>query len=183
LTATTSPSVAPSQKETIAFLAYWREQVSARDGLLRRGDVDALALRRILPNIWMYQRLDDGDYLCRLAGEAINRRWHGSIARRKLSEYCETSEYAVIRSRFDVVTARGLLAFGATRVHDGGWVVERIYGPLLDDDGRPRIILGCSAAIPWEAIQGSSGEALLIERMDFFDPISLAFATSEPAAT
>jgi hypothetical protein len=174
-----TPVISPSQPETDAFLAYWKEQVCVRGGLLGRRQIDATQLQRILPNVWLYERLEDGDYLCRLAGEEVHRRWQRSISRHRLSEFSGAREYAVIRARFDLVTGRSLLAFGTTRT-PGGWVVERLYGPVLDDADEPRLILGCSARIPWQALQIAAGDPMLIQRMDLFDPVSLAFVESAP---
>jgi len=173
VTANSLPSVSPSQKETAAFLAFWTDKVCPRPTLLRRSEIDPADFKAILPNVWIYERLRPGEYFCRLAGEETNVRWRQSMNRKLLTDFCSPQELTIIRERFDRVLDQGLLAFGAGKIREG-WMMERLYGPILGDDGERRLIMGCSTPVPWHIAQNLGDESLMIERMDYFDPFSLA---------
>jgi len=175
------PSVSPSQPETAKFLEFWRERVCRRGALPSREEVDPAEIKAILPNVWIYERLALGRYFCRVAGEEISLRWRLSLSRKLLSDISSAQEHAIIQARFEIVLGRRLLAFGASRVRDG-WVMERIYGPVLDGPGEPRLILGCSSPIPWQAAREVGRHPRVNDRMDFFDPISLVHVPVNPGS-
>src|SRR3546814_9815807 len=91
-------------------ISDWSSDVCSSDlhwAARRRGlmmpkqDIDAIALKSCLPNVWLHRyQPESDDFVCLLAGEQVNAAWGGSIANRPLSQIIRSEQYALTRHRY-----------------------------------------------------------------------------------
>ena len=117
-----------------------------------RRDIDPLELRRTLPRTWIYEREDNMDFRCRLAGEEINTAYGRPIQNRLARDVIGPKFDEVVRPRWDYALDRGALYHGFSKSSAAGPTIERLCVPLADKDGRPRFVFGvseyCDSAAP-----------------------------------
>src|SRR3546814_88815 len=69
--------------------------------MMPKQDIDAIALKSCLPNVWLHRyQPESDDFVCLLAGEQVNAAWGGSIANRPLSQIIRSEQYALTRHRY-----------------------------------------------------------------------------------
>lgn len=123
---------------------------SARDGQIvpAQASLDVSSIGDLLSNVWIY-RFDTAqdDFLCHLAGEAINLAWGRNIKGATLAQIVGAERHAAGLKRWKAVIATPRLQHG--RVFDT-WdgnnvcVAERLILPM-SGGGAPDRVLGYSA--------------------------------------
>lgn len=118
-----------------AWLAFRRGRV-----VPRKSDFDPLAVVKLMPFIWLY-RFDTelGDFICRLAGEEVNRAWHGSIKDKTLRQVVGEKDHLAVleRWRFIIETPAIHYGLGRERLSElQNWQAERLILPL---EGQERV--------------------------------------------
>lgn len=132
------------------FVQHWAEQRAANPGgwglIAPRSAIDPMALRACLPHLWIY-RWDTArqDFICTLAGEAVNQAWGFSIIGRTTYEVMGAGNGPLVRARYLAVL--GIPAIQCSRKpiepHDGIHKRStRIILPLCDGEGAPYGVLG-----------------------------------------
>ena len=129
------------------FVRWYRQLWRQRGGPPARQGADTLDIPELLPWIWMYERSKDGDYLCRFAGQRIDRRWQfESVQFLRLSEILPEDRFPKVVKRIELCIAHAGIAHGWTSDTDpaSGRRVERCFAPLTGQDGRTDTIIGVS---------------------------------------
>lgn len=136
----------PEDARLSELLAGWKKARKGRP-IPRRTDIDPADFPRTLLIVWIYEVQDDGDYVCRLAGEE-QRAVYGSLpVGRALSELVHPDAFPFIRRYYDAVRA-GKVAYSRDAVYlwsrDKIGRGERLILPLADADDRCRFVIGAT---------------------------------------
>lgn len=129
------------------FLGAWK---SARNGRLVpfRHEFDPLAAPSLLRFAWIY-RFDQevGDYVCQLAGEAINDTWGRRINSLTLLEIVGEHDHPVVTARWKKVLETPLVQYGSFSNSNPiilNFEAERLVLPMASRSGEIDTILGLS---------------------------------------
>lgn len=77
---------ASSGNDLKRFVAYWIEKAAGRP-FPSFADIDPIEIAWALPRLYLVRVIDGGaDFVYRLAGEEVNRRYGGSIAGKRIEE-------------------------------------------------------------------------------------------------
>jgi hypothetical protein len=124
---------------------YWREKAAGR-AMPSRADIDPIDIPKLLPDVMLIERLDNGRYRYRLIGTE-NARAHGINATgRFLDEVLPGPDYcAHVLALYDecVATRRALYSeclFFAPARHDPERHTKVLFMPLSPDDNRVNMI-------------------------------------------
>ncbi len=128
------------------YLTEWRTLCAAVPGILPgRRMLDPLRIPGLLSNVWIYRRLPDGGFVSQIVGESITTAWQVPTRHRRLEDIVPKGEDGVVAGRFNKALDERLLIHSlnqsAGRKH---MYAERIYAPMLDDDGFPNFLFGLS---------------------------------------
>jgi hypothetical protein len=135
------------------------------DGLVpARRDVDPAAIARLLPHVWMWEDTPErGDFVCRLAGEAIIRVFQRNPRGLTMAEWVPQPVADVARPRYRRVLDEPAICIASGTSYVAGdkhaWC-ERVITPLTNGSTEPRIVFGITA---WREAGYSAGP---IERED-----------------
>lgn len=129
-----------------AVFRHWNDARGAR-AMPARAEIDPHILGRALPSVWIYERDGDGEFTCRLAGEAINSAHKQSIMRRPAREIFGPDYDGAIRQRMNFVLDTPAVLFGSMSFPAENRSVARISLPLSDQAGRPTFTFGASEYI------------------------------------
>ena len=131
-----------------AFLRAW---MAARGSALvpSKSAFDPLEVPQLLSFIFLYRYEEEaGDFVCRLAGESVNKAWGHSIRGKSLREVVGAHDYPTIRSRWDRIVGDPLVHYGANRERlseQNIYRADRLLMPLYGDDtGRLDHVVGVS---------------------------------------
>jgi len=122
---------------------HWNDARGDR-AMPSRNDIDPYRLGRALPNVWLYERDEDGEFSCRLSGEQINRAHSQSIMKRPAREVLGPDYDYPIRQRMNFVLDTPAVLFASMAAPADGRSVTRISLPLCNSDGRPTFTFGAS---------------------------------------
>jgi hypothetical protein len=146
----TSPFAFQDPRIELLWL-HWR--ASLRPGRLpRREDIDPVALKDVLPVIWIY-RLDASgrDFYCALAGQEILKVWgRPGMIGAPISQLFGPAAYETLRARWLELLDRPAVMHGSAR-YSPHWAEapsprrpERLSLPLDGPDGRRYGVLGAT---------------------------------------
>lgn len=152
---TMSNSQPPEMAETAGghenlslLLAYWKDKRGERE-MPAREDIDPLDIPRLLPDIFLVDVLDDGDYRYRLVGGRIVERAGANYTGLKLSEISSRGSQPLLLEIYEHVLAtrqpcqRDLpYRMRFTRM-PGSYKV--LIAPLSTDGERVDMLLGITA--------------------------------------
>ena len=121
-------------------------QTSRRGSLVPlRRDIDPMAVPGLLANIYIYRYCrDSDDFVCRLAGEAINHAWGGSIKGASLKQIVGVERHPAAIMRWKAIVATPRFQYGRMdNVWDGSetCVAERLVLPI-SENGEANGVLG-----------------------------------------
>jgi hypothetical protein len=128
--------LAQADPRLIALLRVWQ---AARQGDLvpRRGRFDPFSVPKLMPNLWLYRYdAERGDFVCRLAGEDVNRAWGRPIRGLTLREIVGEADHAAILERWHGILETPLIHYGTDRERLTALSLhraERLLLPLADD--------------------------------------------------
>lgn len=101
------------------LLTCW--QACERDGCFTVGrDIPSRELARVLGNVALFQPLPPGDFLVRLAGEAMRRRYGRDVAGARLSELTDAARFPVESARWRAVLENAEPFIEEVRVMEDG---------------------------------------------------------------
>jgi len=137
-----------TQDASRAFVRNW---FAIRNGGLvpSRRDVDPAAIARLLPHVWMWEFAEDrGDFVCRLAGEAVIRVFQRNPRGLTMAEWVPPPVADIARPRYRRVIDDPAICIAAGTSYIAGdkraWC-ERVITPMSNGDGRPSIVFGITA--------------------------------------
>lgn len=122
----------------LRLLEVWK---AARGGKLApyKRDFDPSSVPRLLSAIWLY-RLDPAtdDFVCRLAGEDVNRSWGYSIAGNTARHILGDRDYKVVTDIWRKVIGTPLIHYGrGERLYENRmYTAERLVLPLIGDKSK-----------------------------------------------
>lgn len=129
----------------LVLLRHWAAQRKGA-AMPRRSDIDPLALRDYLPQVWIYRYKPDLDeFVCSLSGEAVNEAWGHSLIGKSLADIMPAGDAAVVRERYrQVITTPGiqLSARQIAPADRSAKQAVRLILPLADDAGGPYGVIG-----------------------------------------
>lgn len=129
----------------LSFLRHW---AAGRKGALvpSRDAIDPAAIRNCLPNIWRYRfDLEQDDFVCTLAGQAVNEAWGFSLIGRSLAEIMPSSQLAVVRERYRRVLSVPMIEVVAKPILPNAATMKltsRVILPLAGRGGQPSELIG-----------------------------------------
>ncbi|NQW09308.1 MAG: hypothetical protein HQ481_05410 [Alphaproteobacteria bacterium] len=155
------------------LLDHWSALRDRAGGALpARADLDAIAFPKAMAFMWVYQRVqNDGRtrHLCRLAGEDVRLRYSGMIAGKYLDEFIPADILPLVEAHYRLLLDEGGIGWSQGTIYlqsiERAGSGERILLPMLDDDGRPNVIVGASRYQPWELDDGTEPEPELPSRV------------------
>ena len=157
----------------IDLAAHWNA-ARGEHSLPAWGDIDAVALRRLLPFIWAW-RYDAArqTYIGRLAGEEVTAVVGVNVRNRAIEDCFSAAALPVIRARLDAVRVGPSVMYGNGTVyvrHGYTGSGERIILPLASDHQHADGVIG--ATYYRFAIKPATGEAIAFdpeeETIEFF---------------
>ena len=160
------------------FVDWYRDLWLRQGGLPPRVHADPLDIPELLPWVWMYQRTDDGDFLCRFAGQRIdNRLQRESLQFMRLSEVLPADRYQFVSRRINTCLEQAGIAYGWTSdpAPEAGRQVERCFAPLTGDGARTDTIIGITLYGADVDIETETPSPPFVNRLRLYDPQTLAF--------
>lgn len=146
----TPPIIENANLQTL--LDYWLGKV---DGLTppRRTDIDPLQIPRLLPHIWIQERVTGtDDFRCRLAGEDVKSNYPTKVVGRIFREVIGDDAWALVREQYLLaIGTPGVCHFrGPVYLHTirRGGMGERLAMPLRNDDGENTFVIGATIYTP-----------------------------------
>ncbi len=133
--------------DVLAMLEAWRE--ARGDALVPlKTDFDPLSVPRLLRTVWLYRyEPDEGDFVCRLAGEAVEDAWGGTMQGRPLRDIVGADKHPRSLARWRAVVETPLVQYAFHRdtvmPHQPS-VAERLVLPLAEAPGDVRYTIGIS---------------------------------------
>ena len=129
--------------KTDGLLAYWRG--ISRDSLVpARADLDPMAFRELLPQVFMLGRVAAGDYRYRLVGSAVDEL-HGTLKRgdAALPLWAE-DDRVQLKAVFEAVARRcePVVITALGEASPFSLTLEILFAPLAGKDGRVDRLLG-----------------------------------------
>jgi hypothetical protein len=141
----THPDVMPEHRLTEKhrrLLSYWKAKRGHRD-VPRRSDIDPCDLGPVLPNILLWDRVDN-DYRCRLAGTEVCHNMIGKLQGVLLSELpCPLMEQT--QREFDAARDGGLAILVERTLHWLGRPLvyyRHLLLPLVNDQDERHMLVG-----------------------------------------
>jgi len=126
-------------------------RLPSRNFVPDRKDFDPMTIIRILPIVSLLERTGPEDWVFRLVGTEIERRWGRKIAGIDFADIVSPEAAAVMRQelRHIVEWPCGSLTQRRVEFHSGRRAaIETLRLPLRAPDGRVVLILGCSGELP-----------------------------------
>lgn len=144
---------------TMAAPGCWPELVDARfRTLLRhwaerrvgpttpRSAIDPAVIRDCLPHVWLYKYLpEDNDFICTLAGEAVNEAWGRSLIGKRASVFMPPAMQARVPKLYRRMLDLPAIQVSRRRITPADGMAqsaERLIVPLAQDDGSPYGVFG-----------------------------------------
>lgn len=132
------------------FLRHWAQNRPLIDGklglVMPRGAVDPVAIRGCLANVWLFQYLpDEEDFLCTLAGEAVNLAWGQSLMGRRVSQFMSPAMLTHVPDLYRRMMTMPAIQVSRRQITPASGVeqsAERLIVPLADNAGRPWGVFG-----------------------------------------
>lgn len=157
-------------EQTRMFLDNWEAMVTATGAVPDWNQVDPARISAILPDVWLYEQLDDGaDYLCRLAGDEIIQKWGRKMMHRRFTEIVDPAVSGRMIGHLNTVIERHGIGVGLTpKPAEPGWYAERIYGPVRRGDAW--CTFGCSVYVVQRGIEEFQAD-LPVNRFYLFDAV------------
>lgn len=131
---------------------YWRTLRHSRTAPLR-SEVEPRAIKSVLRNLFILQRLSDDDYTFRLAGTGLCRQFGRELKNENFLSNWQRNEAASLRALFgSVTTDRTAAVLGATAAcsDDTQVALEYLFVPVRLDASREIRILGCCSRLDRE---------------------------------
>lgn len=169
--------------EAIRFASWYQDIWRSHNRMPQRDEVDPIGIPDLLNSIWIYEKQDDGEFLCRFAGEAIDRRWRkGSIQFQKLSVILPADRLTVVTRRIDICMTRGSIAHGWSLDPDPASRrrVERCFAPFARDDGTPMGIIGIALYGNAVTVTDRFEPPKLAVRFGLYDPVTFEKSGDAP---
>lgn len=119
----------------------------------RRSEIDPLDIPRLLPHIWIQERVPGSDdFRCRLAGEDVKSNYPINVVGRIFREIIGDKAWALVREQYLLVLETpGLCHFhGPVYLHTikRGGIGERLFMPLCNNEGENAYIVGATVYTP-----------------------------------
>lgn len=156
-----------------ALLAAWGK-LPRRGAVPDRHSFDPTAIPAILPVVSLIERRADDEWLLRLVGTEIERRWGKRLTGCNYLDLVSAAAVDATRAEFRAVVEQpcGSWSKRDLALRSGlSAVVETIRLPLRGGDGRVNLILSCSGEVSRE-YRSADSEALAIAAIaehQFFD--------------
>lgn len=116
-----------------------------------RHEIDPTEFGRALSRIWIYEREDDDEFRCRLAGEEINAAYGRSIQGALARDLVGPKYDELVLARWNYVLDQAAFYHGYSADSSSGEAIERMCLPLADKDGKPRFVFGASQYFDYAA--------------------------------
>lgn len=130
------------------LVAYWTARRRDRP-MPAFADIDPIDIPNLLEFLWIHDYDPATDrFRCRLMGEAARSAYSAQVKGRDVEEIISSAAYPVVAERYRAVLSIPAVGHGIGQIysHTIGRVGtgERLYLPLADEQGRPRMILGAT---------------------------------------
>lgn len=146
---------------SIEFHAYWQRLAQRRGGIPLRSDFDPADIPRLLPFLFIVERIQaTGRYFFRLSGTGIRDIMGFENTNHFLDELLTGEDLAAVSAMFDQVLGQGV----CIRSVEGLTYSDRSYQraeilrlPLRHNDGEQRLVVGCLSRLEddtWPALAG-----------------------------
>lgn len=131
--------------------AHWQRLAARRGGIPLRADLDPAEIPRLLPFLFIVERIrSTGRYFFRLSGTGIRDIMGSENTNRFLDELLHGEDLAAVSAMFEEVMGQGACirsTEGLTYSDRSYRRVEILRLPLRAADGEVRLVLGCLSRI------------------------------------
>lgn len=129
------------------FYDYWNG-LRQTGSIPAQDSIDPVDLAPLLPFLWVVRWDEEArDFVYRLAGESILRNIRQSIRHKPLGAIYEPDVADALRRRLQQVCSGPYAYYGHGQIYGeiGRYGIgERLILPLVDEKGRPRLVIGCT---------------------------------------
>ncbi len=133
------------------FYTYWQALAKRRGGVPLRGDLDPADIPRLLPFVFIVEKVrESGRFFFRLSGTGIRDIMGSENTGHFLDELLRGEDLATVSRMFDQVLEQGVCirSIEGLTYSDRSYLrVEILRLPLRADDGDQRLVLGCLSRI------------------------------------
>ncbi|MGD1879834.1 MAG: PAS domain-containing protein [Kiloniellaceae bacterium] len=142
------------------FYAYWQSLVQQRGGVPLRDDFDPAAITRLLPYLFIVEKIKDtGRFFFRLSGTGIREIMGAENTNHFLDELLHGEDLATVAAIFDQVLDEAVCVRsieGLTYSDRSYLRVEIVRLPLCKNSGERRLVVGCLSRIEDDDRPGSA---------------------------
>lgn len=129
------------------LLEVWQGACASSTRLPRKSDIDPIALgrARLMPYLWIMEKVDEGDFRFRLIGELARKNFRSNPIGRRLEELHDEKTARNRKAVLEKVIGEGNAAYSlGSTIIDGNpvFLTDRIVLPLTDDTGAIRYSIG-----------------------------------------
>lgn len=161
-----------SQDASRDFVRHWFALRGGR-AMPERRELDPAAIKHLLPKLWLWEfNAEQGDFVCRLAGEEIIEVFKRNPRGLLLGEWVPPLIADVARPRYRQVIDRPAVCVASGPSYVAGdkqaWC-ERVIVPLKNGADRPSVVFGLTV---WQVPNYSMGPVEREETAAVFFPIA-----------
>jgi len=160
ITAEDSQNLFYSQISAKAYI-HWQTMARRRGGIPRRRDLDPAEIPRLLPHLFIVERVaESGRYFFRLSGTAIREIMGFENTNNHLDELLRGEDLKTVSQMFTQVMDEGVCirSIEGLTYSDRSFVrVEILRLPLKGNDGDSRFVLGCLSQVESDCRPGAGG--------------------------
>lgn len=143
-----------------------------------------LAAAGLMPDLFLVERVEDGGYRYRLAGERIREALQTPVAGRLLEEVYPTEVAEFVRRRYGVVIGESRVEYSVghfLRRHDEWHTAKRLTLPLADAAGETAFAIGAAEVSGFTRFAGDEDDPL--ENYSFIDAVPWRFFAPDDTAS
>ena len=143
------------------FYAYWQSLAQHRGGVPLRDDIDPAAVTKLLPHLFIVEKIKDtGRFFFRLSGTGIREIMGAENTNHFLDELLHGEDLATVSAMFDQVLDEAVCirSIEGLTYSDRSYLrVEIVRLPLCKNSGERRLVLGCLSRIEDDSRPGAAG--------------------------
>jgi len=164
LTEEKGPEGAFFNRVTQDFYAYWQSLALRRGGVPWKEDLDPTEIVRLLPHIFIVEKLSDtGRFFFRLSGTGIRDIMGFENTNHSIDELLEGEDLESVTEMFDQVLSQAVCirSIEGLTYSDRSYLrVEIIRLPLCRNGAEPRLVVGCLSRIEDDCDANASRRAV-----------------------
>lgn len=166
------------------LLAIWK--AGCVSGLAPRSAIDPIDLAGagLMPDLFVVERAENGEYRYRLVGESIRHALQTPVAGRFVDEVYPKDIAEFVSRRYAVIIGKGCVEYSVghfLRRRDEWHTAKRLTLPLTDETGVSAFAIGVAEVAGFTRFAGDADDPL--ENYSFIDAVPWRYFVEGAAAT